>query len=89
MASLSYAVSLRPFAARRLVQMAGHSLRAIDSTIERLGENPRPPEAHHLDSPDIWCVWSATGHRITYEVLEDEKLVVILWIDRMREPPDA
>lgn len=46
-----------------------------------LAEQPRPPDATELTAhPGYFRVWLPRGHRLVYRVLDDEEVILLLYI---------
>lgn len=49
--------------------------------IAQLAEWPRPPDAAELTAhPTYYRVWLPRGHRLVYRVMDDEAIVVLLYL---------
>jgi mRNA-degrading endonuclease RelE of RelBE toxin-antitoxin system len=49
--------------------------------VAQLAERPRPPDATELAAhPTYYRVWLPRGHRLVYRVMEDEEIVLLLYL---------
>ncbi|TAL41510.1 MAG: type II toxin-antitoxin system RelE/ParE family toxin [Salinibacterium sp.] len=81
----AYAVRYTASAARQLRKLDRASQMRIARTVEILADNPRPPAATKLvGGAGAWRV--RTGdHRIVYEILEQELVVLVVQVGHRRE----
>jgi mRNA-degrading endonuclease RelE of RelBE toxin-antitoxin system len=66
---------------QQLEVLAGDLRSIARRQISALSENPRPSRTKALDShPGYYRLWLPRGHRLVYQVLEDEKIVDLLYV---------
>lgn len=86
---MPYRVVLKPAAKRQLDRLRGVAQIALRGVILALTNDPRPPVAVKLAGRrDLWRLRiriDGHGWRVVYELLEDERLVVITRVARRDE----
>jgi len=66
---------------QQLEDLAGDLRSIARRQISALTENPRPAQTKELDShPGYYRLWLPRGHRLVYQVLEDEEIVDLLYV---------
>lgn len=82
---MSYQVSLRPGAERQRRKLDNRTRRRINDALLSLEEEPHPPGVVKLrNTVNEWRIHIG-DYRIIYEIVEDERLVIILRIKHRRE----
>lgn len=86
----AYSIEVSPAAARDLKQLAKHldqaQLRSIDSKIQSLSRDPRPPGCDKLSGSDVIYRIRDGDYRILYGVFDPERRVEIA---RVRDRKDV
>ncbi len=82
---MTYQVASTPSAARQLRKLDPPTRRRIQAVLDLLADQPRPPAATQLlGGAGEWRV--RTGdHRIVYEIVDNEILVLVLRLGHRRE----
>ncbi|WP_144753469.1 type II toxin-antitoxin system RelE family toxin [Curtobacterium pusillum] len=73
---MTYAVEVRPSAAKAIRKLPPDGRRRIEGLLAILAEHPRPPAARKLVSRPGWRVRSG-DYRLIYEI-DDGRLVVVV-----------
>ena len=80
-------VSILPAAVRQLAKLDRPIRRRIDTAIDGLTKNPRPPGCKKLVGVDAWRV-RVGDWRIIYQIRDDRLIVLILRVGNLREVYD-
>ena len=82
---MTYTVKLAPAALRQLRKLDPTVQRQVQSVIDRLAVDPRPPAARQLvGGAGEWRV--RTGdYRVVYDIHDDELLVLVVALGHRRE----
>lgn len=66
---------------QQLEALSGDLRSIARKQIKALSDDPRPSQTKELDShPGYYRLWLPRGHRLVYQVLEDEKIVDLLYV---------
>ena len=82
---MAYSILVRPAAARDLKALSPDVRKRIDTAIDRLGNEPRPPGARKLVGfDDEWRV-RVGDYRVLYVIHDSDRRVVIARVAHRRE----
>lgn len=81
---MTYAVKIRPRAAKQLAALPKGVRTTIARVIETLAEDPRPPGASHLTGTDFLRV-RVRDYRVVYEIHDDVLVVLVVRVANRRE----
>lgn len=81
---MPYTVLFKPAAARELRKLPGDVRARVGERIDRLAEDPRPPDCTKLQGCDFFRV-RAGDFRIIYQIQDDELVVLVVWIGNRRD----
>jgi mRNA interferase RelE/StbE len=77
---MTYAVRIKPAAAKQLAKLDRQIQRRIQAAIALLADNPRPPGAKVLTDSDGLLRVRTGNYRIVYQVTDTELLVLVVKI---------
>lgn len=80
-----YRVELLPGARRQFEKLALAVRHRLQTAIDRLESDPRPPGVKHLSGPDGLLRVRVGDYRIIYWVIDDRLVVLIIRIGHRRE----
>jgi mRNA-degrading endonuclease RelE of RelBE toxin-antitoxin system len=66
---------------QQLAALPGDVRSVAREQVKRLADDPRPAGSKELDEhPGYHRVWLPRGHRLVWQVLEDEELIALLYV---------
>ena len=84
---MSYRIVIDPPAVKALKRLDPPVRRRIESAIDKLSENPRPPGCKKLSGVDAWRI-RAGDWRIVYSIDDDVLIVLVVRIGHRRDVYD-
>ena len=84
---MSYQIRLRRAVQKQLGKLAEHDYEIIAKAISALEQEPRPKRVKKLAESSLWRI-RVGQYRVVYNIDDEERLVIVVWVARRREDTD-
>lgn len=81
---MAYKVEIHPAAQKQVLSLPKEAQVEVAISIDRLGNNPRPPRVKKLADSGLWRI-RIGQYRIVYAIDDEARLVTIVRVARRRE----